>query len=201
MSNKVSYIGPPLDNIAIATQITASLFGFNNTCPDDPYGGSSGVGITIPGWENGVWGTQIVFDYNGRAPFFRTFFSFGQSVGDWIKLATATPPQEYELPLADDITNYATSVYHKNQFNEVSLRVSVSATNAIQNGATIATLPEGFRPAKAIDTDATGYVSGSSWFACRLVIQPSGVVQVYWGIGSSVATFIVGSFEPYLAIG
>ncbi|WP_125116500.1 hypothetical protein [Agathobaculum sp. Marseille-P7918] len=201
LSNKVSYIGPPLDNIAIATQITASLFGFNNTCPDDPYGGSSGVGITIPGWENGVWGTQIVFDYNGRAPFFRTFFSFGQSVGDWIKLATATPPQEYELPLAADITNYATSVYHKNQFNEVSVRVSVSVTNAIQNGATIATLPEGFRPMKAIDTDATGYVSGSSWFACRLVIQPSGAVQVYWGIGSSVATFIVGSFEPYLAIG
>lgn len=117
----------------------------------------------------------------------------------WIPFSLATPPQEYELPLAADITNYATSVYHKNQFNEVSVRVSVSATNAIQNGATIATLPEGFRPMKAIDTDATGYVSGSSWFACRLVIQPSGAVQVYWGIGSSTATFIVGSFEPYLA--
>ena len=122
------------------------------------------------------------------------------SSGDyWAKLATATPPQEFDLPLADGISNYATSVYHKNQFNEVSVRVSISATNAIQNGATIATLPEGFRPAKAIDTDATGYVSGSSWFACRLVIQPSGAVQVYCGIGSSTATFIVGSFEPYLA--
>ena len=54
-----------MDNVAIATRITASLFGFNNTCPDDPYGGSSGVGITIPGWGNGVWGIQIVFDYNG----------------------------------------------------------------------------------------------------------------------------------------
>lgn len=119
---------------------------------------------------------------------------------EWVPQANATPPQEYDLPLAVGISNYATSVYHKNQFNEVSVRVSISATNAIQNGATIATLPEGFRPAKAIDTDATSYVSGSSWFACRLVIQPSGAVQVYWGIGSSSATFIVGSFAPYLAV-
>lgn len=118
----------------------------------------------------------------------------------WEFAATTTPPEEYDLPLANGISDYATSVYHKNQFNEVSVRVSVSATNSIQNGATIATLPEGFRPAKSIDTDATGYVSGSSWFACRLVIQPSGAVQVYWGIGSSSATFIVGSFAPYLAV-
>lgn len=118
----------------------------------------------------------------------------------WMKQATATPSQEYDLPLADGISDYATSVYHKNQFSEVSVRVSVAATNSIQNGATIATLPEGFRPAKSIDTAATGYVSGSSWFACRLVIQPSGAVQVYWGIGSSPATFIVGSFAPYLAV-
>ncbi len=139
----------------------------------------------------------------GNAPATKFGFAFGFLLEGgiaWERAADTTPPQGYDLPLAADITNYATSVYHKNQFNEVSVRVSVSATNAIQNGATIATLPEGFRPAKAIDTDATGYVSGSSWFACRLVIQPSGAVQVYWGIGSSSATFIVGSFAPYLAV-
>lgn len=125
---------------------------------------------------------------------------YNEDWGAWVQTATVIKPQEFDLPLADGISDYAASVYHKNQFSEVSVRVSVSATNAIQNGATIATLPEGFRPAKAIDTDATGYVSGSSWFACRLVIQSSGAVQIYWGIGSSPATFIVGSFAPYLAV-
>lgn len=140
-----------------------------------------------------------IYDHDNHELFSLNYARTPTIQGD-VALATATPPQEFDLPLADGISDYATSVYHKNQFSEVSVRVSVSATNAIQNGATIATLPEGFRPAKAIDTDATGYVSGSSWFACRLVIQSSGAVQIYWGIGSSPATFIVGSFAPYLAV-
>ena len=173
LSNKVSYIGPPLDNVAIATRITASLFGFNNTCPDDPYGGSSGVGITIPGWGNGVWGTQIVFDYNGRAPFFRTFSSFGQSVGDWIKLATATPPEGYNLPLSDGISvqDGLSAVYSKNQFGEVVVHGDL--VGQMQNGSVIATLPAGFRPIYTLEMPAT-----CDFTAGRIQVNSAGEIRV-----------------------
>ncbi len=165
-----------MDNVALSTQITASLFGFNNTCPDDPYGGSSGVGITIPGWGNGVWGTQIVFDYNGLAPFFRTFFSFGQSVGDWIKLATATPPQEFDLPLAEGITALQPCTYWKNQFEEVT--IYGCTYGEVTEGDTIATLPEGFRPDHPVEWPASftgdaGRVSGT------VFISESGIVSIH----------------------
>lgn len=193
-------------SVTDGTTVSSSLSNLVGTALPDRW-------MTIPvgkklwfytGGQNGYYlmndGTDFaIYDHDNHELFSINYARTPTIQGD-VALATATPPQEFDLPLADGISDYATSVYHKNQFSEVSVRVSVSATNAIQNGATIATLPEGFRPAKAIDTDATGYVSGSSWFACRLVIQSSGAVQIYWGIGSSPATFIVGSFAPYLAV-
>ena len=171
-----------MDNVALSTQITASLFGFNSTCPDDPYGGSSGVGITIPGWGNGVWGTQIVFDYNGRAPFFRTFFSFGQSVGDWIKLATATPPQEFDLPLAEGVTSIGAgykNTYSKDQFGIVRVWFSVHFESIQASGTHVFNLPEGFRP------DSTCYaaavLSMAEYYNAIVAIHPSGDALVEHG--------------------
>ena len=155
LDDKVPYIGQPLNNVAIATQITASLFGFNNTCPDDPYGGSSGVGITIPGWGNGVWGTQMAFDYNDRSPAFRQYYSYGQIVNPWIQLATATPPEGYNLSLSDGISvqEGLSAVYSKDQFGRVVVHGNL--VGQMQNGSVIATLPAGFRPIYTLEMPAT----------------------------------------------
>ena len=191
--NKVSYIDPPLDNVAIATQITASLFGFNNTCPDDPYGGSSGVGITIPGWGNGVWGTQMAFDYNDRSPAFRQYYSYGQIVNPWIRLATATPPEEIPLNLAAGISVVAShpALFWKNQFGEVTVVVSASKATPFIDTEVIATLPEGFRPkytmifpCVASDTRDTGF----------LYMDRLGAIQVSFGSKSEKNVIACFSF-------
>lgn len=178
-----------MDNVALSTQITASLFGFSNTCPDDPYDGSSGVGITIPGWGNGVWGTQIVFDYNGRAPFFRTFFSFGQSVGDWIKLATATPPEGYNLPLSDGISiqEGLSAVYSKDQFGQVVVHGDL--VGQMQNGSVIATLPAGFRPIYTLEMPAT-----CDFTAGRIQVNNAGEIRVMSQLSECSSLYFLAVF-------
>ena len=172
LDDKVPYIGQPLNNVAIATQITASLFGFNNTCPDDPYGGSSGVGITIPGWGNGVWGTQMAFDYNDRSPAFRQYYSYGQIVNPWIQLATATPPEVRDLTLQSGFENIGTCTFWKTQENVVTIAGGVLGTMPAETDTQIGTLIAGYSPPRpyrraAVTNTGSAYieirVDGTVW--------------------------------------
>ena len=67
------------------------------------------------------------------------------SSGDyWAKLATATPPQEFNLPLVDGISG--TAKYSKDQFGIVRVYVAVlKNSGTITNNEILGTLPEGFR--------------------------------------------------------
>lgn len=59
--------------------------------------------------------------------------------------ATATPPQEFNLPLADGISG--TAKYSKDQFGIVRLYMAVvKDAGTITNNEILGTLPEGFRP-------------------------------------------------------
>lgn len=62
----------------------------------------------------------------------------------WIKLAPATPPQEFDLPLAEGWTGLAK--YYKTQENICFIELDILKNATIQNGEVLATLPEGFRP-------------------------------------------------------
>ena len=141
------YIGQPLNNVAIATQIMASLYGYAESCTDSPYIKSSGVGITIPGWGDGVWGTQMAFDYNGRAPSFRQYYGHGQTVNPWIQLATATPPEEIPLNLAEGWSGTANCF--KTQECICVVELDIVKNTAVSSNEILATLPEGFRPSHA----------------------------------------------------
>ncbi|WP_125116961.1 hypothetical protein [Agathobaculum sp. Marseille-P7918] len=191
LSNKVAYIGPPLDNVAIATQITASLFGFNNTCPDDPYGGSSGVGITIPGWGDGVWGTQIAFDYGSLAPAFRQYYDYGQTVNPWTFFLISTPPQVRNLTLQSGYTADGDCTFFVTQESVVFLAGGVSGTLSANQDTQIGTLPadacpsaQRRRPAVTnngpayidIHTDGTVWAhpfaaASQCWFDCSFVAE------------------------------
>lgn len=76
--------------------------------------------------------------------------------GSWESAATATPPQEFDLPLAAGWSNYGVAVsrYRKNQFREVSVAIDITNTGAITSGSTVATLPVGFRPTNPFDVPA-----------------------------------------------
>lgn len=66
----------------------------------------------------------------------------------WESSATATPPQEFDLPLADGFDSAGNaSIYWKDQFGIVRVYVAVlKNSGTITNNEILGTLPEGFRP-------------------------------------------------------
>lgn len=114
----------------------------------------------------------------------------------WQPIATATPPQEYGLPLASGFSNGGggNSVYWKDQFNQVHFLVSVTNQNSLSSGDVIATLPAGFRPSKIAI-----FVLGSLVSAVRktgsLNVKSDGSI-VYFGdpLSSGAVSFGAGAF-------
>ena len=82
----------------------------------------------------------------------------------WVKNTTATPPQEYPLPLTEGFTPITPCTYRKNQFSEVFVGGSTGGT--ITDGTVIATLPEGFRPHSPKDLDPSKLWSGLRHLRC-----------------------------------
>ena len=92
------------------------------------------------------------------------------------ELALATPPQVFDLPRADGITALQPCTYYKNQFSEVTL--GGCASGSVSDGATIATLPEGFRPDHPIERPATFTASGNR-YAGSVFIAANGIVSIH----------------------
>lgn len=118
------------------------------------------------------------------------------TLNDWRKVAVATPPQEFSLPLASGFSNGGggNSVYWKDQFNQVHFLVSVTNQNSLSSGDVIATLPAGFRPSKTAI-----FVLGSLLSAVRktgsLNVKSDGSI-VYFGdpLSSGAVSFGAGAF-------
>lgn len=90
----------------------------------------------------------------------------------WEPSATATPPQEYDLPLADGIGSSAK--YSKDQFGRVQLRGWITGATA---NSVVATLPAGFRPASG--AHFTQSISSSSQNGiARVVVRTDGTIYV-----------------------
>ena len=111
----------------------------------------------------------------------------------WAKNTTETPPQEYPLPLTEGFTPITPCNYRKNQFSEVF--VGGSAGGLIEDGAVIATLPEGFRPKQTVERPATFAVSGSQATG-SVTIMPDGNISVH---GQTSATGVVFSMDFVVA--
>lgn len=98
----------------------------------------------------------------------------------WVKNATATPPQVYDLPLAVGITNIdgTTSKYWMNQDSTVHVEISVQAASELADASLVATLPEGFLPAES----QPRYIGNDAF----LTIQPGGEIQLFLRGGGSL---------------
>lgn len=84
--------------------------------------------VTSPRLPGAVWVGQI-WDYEFKA---------------WYKVATATPPQEYDLPLAEGWSG--TAKYYKTQVDVCVVFLDISKASVIATGEHIATMPMGYRP-------------------------------------------------------
>ena len=105
----------------------------------------------------------------------------------WAKNTTATPPQEYSLPLTEGFTPITPCTYRKNQFSEVFVGGSTGGT--ITDGTVIAILPEGFRPTNIVERPATFSVSGTQ-AAGSVMIKQNGNISAH---GQSSASGVVFS--------
>lgn len=90
----------------------------------------------------------------------------------WQKFVSATPPQEYDMPLDSGWTTVPTShcVYSKDQFGMVRITLAAMPDEPVSENTRIAVLPAGFRPAVTIyrfpvvsttGTVGFGYITGS----------------------------------------
>ena len=112
----------------------------------------------------------------------------------WAPIATATPPQEYDLPLAEGCVAHYPSTYHKEQNGKVYGELVVKHTTAgAVDGMPLCTLPEGYRPLKNRARAATIAGTGNYDHAGSIDIDVYGVVRLY-GIsnaGITTADFVV----------
>ena len=73
----------------------------------------------------------------------------------WRRVATCNPPEIHELPLAEGWEKFdATCRYYKTQESVVVVSIAARTTQSFQVSASLATLPEGFRPAADLEVPA-----------------------------------------------
>lgn len=91
----------------------------------------------------------------------------------WREIATATPPEGYNLSLSDGISvqEGLSAVYSKDQFGRVV--VYGNLVGQMQNGSVIATLPAGFRPIFTLEMPAT-----CDFTAGRIQVNSAGEIRV-----------------------
>lgn len=116
----------------------------------------------------------------------------------WKPIASATPPQEFDLPLESSFQNFLQerSVYGKDQFSVVNLDISVQPVSEIAVDTVIAYLPEGFRPAKNKRAAAIAVTPENECIAFPLFVGTSGMVSIaFFSAQPAQYKAIIGQIE------
>ena len=113
----------------------------------------------------------------------------------WRLLATATPPQEFDLPLAEGLEPIEPCRYSKDQFGRVLVNIDCTPTTGSvsigeNQSLSIGTLPEGFRPAH-YTSNACEVIVGQSRYIGTFDINEYGTITLWTDAPS--ASIIIGS--------
>ena len=110
------------------------------------------------------------------------------TITNGVSLSTTTPPQEYDLPLADGFSVWGVCSYFKTQDNIVTLNVNISNTLVTAgNEVIIGNLPAGFRPIGNVIAAAYCNGAGCIYIDYLGVIRMRGVAD--WTLGHASVTF------------
>lgn len=93
--------------------------------------------------------------------------------GPWVPIATATPPQEFDLPLAEGWSG--TAKYFKTQENICVLSLSVTKNDAFEINDLISTLPADCAPAYSMSRPASAFAPYS---ACTALLAEDGSIRL-----------------------
>ena len=158
-----------------------------------------GVGIPIlnaPPWISSIYGhffidvfkhldqwiRQVAYEVNSNRMYIRA--CLGGSWSPWELIATATPPQVYDLPLAEGWIG--TAKLFKTQENICVLSiVPFASKGAFVPFEQITTLPEGFIPSFNQSFSVTVYSNGFHAFTARILT--TGAVTIEDSEGLTVA--------------
>lgn len=114
--------------------------------------------------------------------------------GPWEAIATATPPQEFSLPLSAgwETQSGGDAKYFKTQEDIVHVSMNVKSNAAVAAGDTIATLPAGFRPATQLKIPIICKVSGQGALKFgHFDVGHDGGIRIYDAVtGSEIVTEI-----------
>lgn len=111
------------------------------------------------------------------------------------KVAYATPPQVFDVPLADNWTTQQTSTYFKTQEGIVVARIAIKSTAEYTSGGLLFTLPEGFRPSENAEFPCA--IKKANLQASSIYLQTSGAASENHSGGES---FPIGTELCALAI-
>lgn len=137
----------------------------------------TGMPIDGYGWLVSVdsdGATTAITAHNGN----RRYIRYGGYDGiwqDWVSIATATPPQEYDLPLAAGVTWLGR--YSKSQDNLAMVTPMFTVAAGMTDGQLLATLPAGYRPKYTLSGPAFAN-STSVVTIVRLEINTAGEIRV-----------------------
>lgn len=110
-----------------------------------------------------------------------------------VRKADKTPPQEYDLLLADGITAATAATYCKTQEGIVIVYLGLSG--GIGNWTTLGTLPEGVRPARTVNL--LGFLdagSTSTRYPIVLLIDSDGTIRTSYLAEGKSGTKVYGTF-------
>lgn len=146
------------------------------------------------GGKNGYYLTNNGTDFEIRDHDNHLLMSINYSrppqITDGTYLAIATPSQEYDLPLADEVIALYKCRYRKDQFGNIVVKLAARITGASSGLTNVATLPEGYRP--SFDTEVPAIikpVATGTYTAGTAKIQ----------LGAINVNFVdTGNFEVYI---
>lgn len=143
--------------------------------------------------------TQLAVGSNGHMAS-RTYDNAAQAWTPWVGQATATKPQEHDLPLAAGITAVVRCKYRRNQEHEATTNLRCSFTAGLVGGQSLATLPPGYRPADIVTATCNIVLTNGSAVTGQIDIRPDGDIAVYPNASVSGSGSVIMSPVSFVAV-
>ncbi|MBM6725251.1 pyocin knob domain-containing protein [Pseudoflavonifractor phocaeensis] len=174
--NQIITLGPYDDPNTITI---SGFYRLNGTKTNVPNGCEWG-NMIVAGDNNTV--TQYISDHLNTQFLKRTARNSLSVWSEWLPIAIATPPREFNLPLASGWSAKpgGLATYFRTQENLVCLNMNIVSSSPISRGDLVATLPEGYRPSKQIKVPVVYTVAGQDVSDIgHLDIGSDGTIVIY----------------------
>lgn len=170
---------PKVGNIDLNTVTEPGFYYFDGATGDNrPEVNTGAFSLLVK--NTGGWGgngrSQVYTAYDSGNTYTRVFSgNSGDPWTKWCKVATAIPPQEYNLQLQNGWTTLDghRNGYSIDQFGIVRGWLGLTRDAVPENGSVVCILPEGFRPSSYCSAAVTLWI-GPTVYPANILVSNSG---------------------------